>query len=225
MNKDSQSQWANPTPAMLFLVAGLLLGAGTFSAGLVPISCAPLMNAWSLAISIGVIMLAIIAFRIGDMAGGTFGIVLGFCFGIGQALSNIVQYIWPYFIYAAPGVPMLEVASSYQAIDPRINGFYLLVPTFFLFLMIFVMGRFSWIAGLSIVLLTTAQILYVSWLIAGAPGGAAADPSLALSGFMTNLTGWLTIISALLLLYSATSLLLASLAQREVLPSGRPMFK
>lgn len=217
---EQQTQWAEPLPAVLFSSAVAFFGLAALLTGSVSLASAPLLIVWVAGISLVCIIGAIIAFRRGDIFGGTLSAIIGgVLFGSGTWLSFLGKFVgWPW------GAPVFGAGAA-VAIPPQIEGWMWIGLVMFLVVGGIAGLKVSWFLGFALWWIAVAAALApCAWSFMGCPG-MPADPSMGISSTLPMVSGWMMLLFALMIFYFATAVWLGTFFGKPVLPIGKPLIK
>jgi len=184
----SPREWASGGAASLYLVGTIHVGIFANATGRIPPETAPLLGLWILGCSVSLLLLAMVELKRGEILFGTIGMVFGGVLGLGGALS-FIRGLW------MPGIA-------------SIDGWWFLSAGIILFLLLSVVGKYSWIlfGGISLIAVTLT-LLGIGMI------GVVAAP-----GPLLNTAGWLALLFAIFCWYTATAQIMSIVYGRRILP-------
>jgi len=215
-----ESKWGDPNPAGSLLVGCLLIATGALFSGFVPSACGPLVMVNSIAIGVTLLAIAIISFKNGDIVGGTLNLVFGTIFAVGLSSAGLAQFVLPHFLGSVSKgvaiVPMVNIPS-------HVNGWIVLPAVLVMLFMAVVALRISSLLVVWMGTFSVALGLAGTWMMMGSPG--ITDPSLPIHAPVIQISGWLFLACGMGMLYIGFAGLINILAEKVVLPLGRPLVR
>lgn len=188
MSEDEQKQWAPGGPATLFLLGVLHIGLFAFATSNDRAPLTPVLGLWILAVSIPLLILAVIEMRRGEVLFGTMGLVFGGLLGLGAGLSFIRGLFLP-----GPSV---------------MDGYWFLGTSFIFFLLIPAMLRVSKLVSLMLVDIGVALIII---------GMSLAD-LLGTGQLPLTVAGWLALIFSVSCFYVAAAQMTNAAYGKRIMP-------